>query len=258
MQKLISIDLFANFGMLKKPDTNEPVYLTFNMLHKPALLGIIGAIIGEAGFKEKGILPDYYLNLIDNLKVGIKPLNHENGNFQKTIITYNNSTGMASEEDGGNLIVTEQTLIAPAFCCYFFLDLQNPSHQKIDENLKNQRAEYLPYLGKNEFSVWWKNYTEYAFDIFEPSGSFKIDSIYIKDYPIKGNKDIQPFNPTIDTEGNTFSYFERLPICYVEIAPKQFQYEYRSFAFTDWSLKIKEKLEHQLLKIGANVIIQVF
>ncbi len=159
MQKLISIDLFADFGMLKKPDTNEPVYLTFNMLHKPALLGILGAVIGESGFKEKGKLPDYLLKLHD-LKVGIHPLKHENGNFQKTVITYNNTTGMASQETGGNLMVTEQTLIAPAYRCYFYFDMSNEIHAKADHYLSKYYAEYLPYLGKNEFSVWWENYTQ--------------------------------------------------------------------------------------------------
>jgi CRISPR-associated protein Cas5h len=262
MQKLISIDLFADFGMLKKPDTNEPVYLTFNMLHKPALLGIIGAIIGEAGFKEKGKLPDYYLNLIENLKVGIKPLKHENGNFQKTIITYNNTTGLASQEEGGNLMVTEQTLIAPAFCCYFLLDLQIPLHQKIDENLKNQNAEYLPYLGKNEFSVWWENYTEYSeIKEFEPKNNFRIKSIYIKNQPLKDIKEIEYYDPIFDDtpEGNIFSYFERLPIGYEDIGNNNFQYEYRNFAFTDWLLNAKNnKNENVLLKINEHEIIQVF
>ena len=44
--KLISFDLCADMGFLKKPDINEKIYLTYNMLHKPALLGILGAIIG--------------------------------------------------------------------------------------------------------------------------------------------------------------------------------------------------------------------
>ena len=122
MQKLISIDIKADFGMLKKPDTNEPVYLTFNILHKPGLLGILGAIIGLEGFKEKGKLPEYYKKLKD-LQIGIQPLEHENGNFQKTIIQYNNTTGTANKE--GNLIVIEQTLIAPAFRCYLLLDIEN-------------------------------------------------------------------------------------------------------------------------------------
>ncbi len=256
MDKLISIDLFADFGMLKKPDTNEPVYLTFNMLHKPALLGILGAIIGEAGFKEKGKLPEYYLKLKD-LKVGLHPLDeyHEKGNFQKTIITYNNTTGMASKEEGGNLMVTEQTLIYPAFRCYFLLDMQKSLHATVDESLKNYHAEYLPYLGKNEFSLWWENYRENSFVEFEPSESFKINSIYIKDEPVKGNRNIQPFSPFVNETGNTFLYFERLPVEYNE---ELLQYEYRNFAFSDWSLEMTYKTAYTLLKTNTNEIIQVF
>ncbi len=258
MQKLISIDLFADFGMLKKPDTNEPVYLTFNMIHKPALLGIIGAIIGESGFKEKGVLPEYYLKLKD-IKLGIEPLSHENGNFQKTIITYNNTTGMASKEEGGNLMITEQTLIAPAYRCYFLLETENETHQKIDGHLSRNIAEYLPYLGKNEFSVWWKNYRVYEnIENFNPADNFRIQSIFIKSEPISPNKDIQPFVPFMTESGNTFSYFERLPFIYAEIAEKQFQYEYRDFAFADWMLQSKYETPYELIKLNNEGIIQVF
>lgn len=45
-QRLISFDIQADFGFFKKPDYNDGVLLTYNMLHKPALLGILGAIIG--------------------------------------------------------------------------------------------------------------------------------------------------------------------------------------------------------------------
>ena len=55
MEKLVSINIKSDFGFLKKPDTNDPIYLTFNMLHKPALLGILGAIIGEKGFQKHGV-----------------------------------------------------------------------------------------------------------------------------------------------------------------------------------------------------------
>ncbi len=261
MKKLISIDLFADFGMLKKPDTNEPVYLTFNMLHKPVLLGIIGAIIGLEGFREKGKLPEYYLKL-KRLQVGIQPLRHENGNFQKTTIAYNNTTGMASKEQGGNLIVTEQTLVAPAFRCYFYLDTDNELHRKIDENLSNYHAEYLPYLGKNEFSVWWKNYREYDSVGFTPKDNFKINSIFIKDKPVKGGKAEEYFDLFADLsdKGNSFIYFERLPISYMEVAPKQYQYEFQNFAFSDWSYKPEYKTGNfTLLKTKDNEqIIQVF
>lgn len=263
MKKLVSIDIFADFGMLKKPDTNEPVYLTFNMLHKPTLLGILGAITGLPGFKEKGVLPDYYLKFQD-LKVGIQPLRHEKGNYQKTVITYNNTTGMASKEQGGNLMVTEQTLIAPAYRCYFLFDTENENHQKADEKLSKYYAEYLPYLGKNEFSVWWENYKEYKYAEFKPvnNDSFKINSVYIKDQPLKEAKDnseLMNFDPVFEDspEGFTFSYFERLPIGYIDIGKKNFQYNYANFAYTDWALKQKNDNSNLLLKT-ENGIIQVF
>ena len=50
-QKLISFDLKAEFGFFKKPDIND-IYLTYNMLHKPALLGILGAVIGLQGYQK--------------------------------------------------------------------------------------------------------------------------------------------------------------------------------------------------------------
>jgi len=261
MKKLISIDLFSDFGMLKKPDTNEPVYLTFNMLHKPALLGILGAIIGLEGFKEKGKLPEYY-TVLEDLKIGIQPLNHEKGNFQKTTIAYNNTTGMASKEQGGNLIVTEQTLIAPAYRCYFYLDTENELHHKIDKDLSSYHAEYLPYLGKNEFSVWWEKYREYDSEEFIPENNFKINSIFIKDRPVKEGKAEEYFDLFADLSdrGNSFIYFERLPVGYTEIAPKQYQYEFRNFAFSDWSYKPEYKTGNfTLLKTKDDEqIIQVF
>ncbi len=260
MEKLISIDLFADFGMLKKPDTNEPVYLTFNMLHKPALLGILGAIIGESGFKEKGKIPEYYLKF-KRMKIGIRPLKHENGNFQKTIITYNNTTGMASKEQGGNLMVAEQTLVAPSFRCYLLLDMENKINKKLDENLSKYHAEYLPYLGKNEFSVWWENYKSFDdYSVYIPTGSFMIKSVYIKDIPLKNSKTETLYDPVFEDkpEDNTFSYFERLPVGYEDIGFKTFQYEYRNFAFTDWAVQQKQESSFQLLKIEENEIIQVF
>ena len=185
---------------------------------------------------------------------------NENGNFQKTIITYNNTTGMASKEQGGNLMITEQTLVAPAYRCYFLFDSENEIHQKADENLSKYYAEYLPYLGKNEFSVWWKNYKVHDFSEFHPKENFKINSIYIKDSPLKDSKTIQDYDPIFDEkpEGNTFSYFERLPIGYTDISKKIYQYEYRNFAFTDWSLELKNENKNLLLNINNDTIIQVF
>ncbi|MFT5747850.1 MAG: CRISPR-associated protein Cas5h, partial [Saprospiraceae bacterium] len=151
MKQLISFDIKADFGFLKKPDTNEPMYLTFNMIHKPFVLGLLGAILGERGFQKNGVFPDYYLKLKD-IPIGIMPLDDEKGNFQKTVIKYNNGVGYASHETGGNLIITEQTLVKPSYRIYLLTD-----NQELIQRIQNNEAEFLPYLGKNDFSLWWEN-----------------------------------------------------------------------------------------------------
>lgn len=264
MKKIVSINIKSDFGFLKKPDTNDPIYLTFNMLHKPSFLGILGAIIGEKGFQKHGEMPEYYKKL-KGLNVSIAPLEedrkvyHENGNFTKTIIKYNNTTGLASQEEGGNLMITEQTLVAPAFKCWIMLDIENKIEYKLYIYLKEGKAEYLPYLGKNEFSLWWDNFKEYEYKIFKPEGVFRIDSLFIKEETIKEGK----YDPIFQLDmssfaGKEYMYFERLPVSYE--TTKLFQYEYENFAFTNWQLKQNYNLpsKYSLYKLSSNEIIQLF
>jgi CRISPR-associated protein Cas5h len=269
MEKIISIDFKADFGLLKKPDTNEPIYLTFNMLHKPALLGILGAILGLGGFseakeeelkqpkpkrgeKQKPILPKYYQELKE-LKIGIKPLQDENGNFEKTIIKYNNGVGYANLD--GNLIISEQTLIKPAYRCYLLLDNDDELHTQLCDYLKSSKAEYLPYLGKNDFSVWWDSFQEYDFKSFNTTEkSFKLSSIFIKEQTLKeGVQRSKGFKPK-PTPTSKFMYFENLPVGY---NTDLIQYEYEPFAYTDWELQ-REYEVNDLYELSNNEIIQLF
>ncbi|MEX0721098.1 MAG: type I-B CRISPR-associated protein Cas5b [Balneolaceae bacterium] len=251
--KIVSFDIKADFGFLKKPDTNEPVYLTFNMLHKPALLGILGAILGLEGFQENEKLPAYY-KALKELKVGVKPLRDEKGNFQKTVIRYSNSVGYANL-DGGTLIVDEQTLIAPGYRCYLLLNLENELHKKLRERLKNHEAEYLPYLGKNDFSLWWEEVKEWDFESFQSDSSFHVDTIFIKEQPVKEGRTKSTFDLATGWEGGSFMYFENLPVAY---HTELYQYEYKPFGYTDWKLKEKYKV-NDLYKLKDNdKVVQLF
>lgn len=264
MQKLISFNIEADFGFLKKPDTNEPVYITYNMLHKPALLGILGAIVGLNGFKivletsrkkKRKYIPEYYEKLKD-LKVGIQPLNDENGNFTKTIIRYNNSVGYANK-DGGTLIIDEQTLIKPSYCCFVLLDLENDLQKQLYNNLRNREAEYLPYLGKNDFSVWWEIFEDYG----EPQAftdidsSFNLTTLFAKKVSAKeGLEEFDDIQLLMGAEGNTFLFFENLPVSYDS---DLMQYNFKSFVYTDWLLKQKYPVDN-LYKLPSDRIIQLF
>ncbi len=262
MEKLISFIIRAEKGFFKKPDINDTrnaIYLTFNILHKPAALGILGAIIGLSGYKKNEELPEYYIKL-QNIPIGIKPIGGEKGVFQKTIITYNNTTGFASEEAGGNLMISEQTLLNPAYKIYLLLDLEDDNQSKLYENIKNQKAEFLPYMGKNDYSLWWdKNKVEeHAFEHIEKNKEpFKLSTIFIKKYTtVKEAKDEDKKFDLLDfstLNDNQFISFERLPIGLNE---KLFQYDYADFAYTNFKLKKDAKIDN-IYKLNNGKFIQL-
>lgn len=245
MEKFISFDLKADFGFFKKPDVNEGLQLSYNMLHKPALLGILGAIAGFKGYTEFGKIPEYYERLAPSLMLSIAPLDgfHEKGNFGRTVIAYTNTVGYANED--GTHIVYEHTLIKPAYRCYLLLDTTyNSDHARLYQQITSQSATYVPYLGKNEFHVWWENVAEYEWDSFEAEDNFRIDSLFIRSFPLKD----QRIAPDIDFVSNTvvntssFAYFERLPLQF-RTEPKMIQYELAEFAYTDWVLSPKSRMD---------------
>lgn len=236
MKKLVSIDLKSDFGFFRKPDINNTVYQTYNMLHRPAVLGILGAILGLDGYKEQKKMPQYFEKLQD-LKVGIEPLFHEKGNYQKTVIKYNNTVGYANKSANGTLNVEETTLIKPSYRVYVLLELDTDYHSLLYEYLQKGKAEFLPYFGKNEFSAWWDGFKPYDFQFIEkPLNDINIKSIFLKKDVVKEHKaePIIDFNSFWEND-SPFMYFERLPKGFDTISP--FQYDMGDFVFTTFTLK---------------------
>lgn len=235
MEKLVSIDLKSDFGFFRKPDANNTVNLSYNMLHKPALLGIFGAIIGLEGYKEKGKLPQYY-EMFKDLKVGVEPLEHEKGNFQKTVIKYSNTVGYAN--NGSTYLTEEATLIKPSYRVYALLDLDNDTHKTLYENLSEGKAEYLPYFGKNEFSAWWEkeSFREYAFEeVQQNTADVNIKTLFLKQDIITQQKSVPIFDFMSFSESETpFMYFERLP---KDFDGALFQYDIGDFVFSTFGIR---------------------
>lgn len=238
--KAISFGISGKTAIFKKPDVNSYAYFTYNNIHKPALLGILGAIIGLDGYtklydenrkaKEEKTgfndgFPDYYEKLKD-LKVSIVPL-AKNGYFSKKIQTFNNSVGYASQELGGNLIVREQWLENPKWQI-MILENETEEYKKIKEYLLNKKAVYITYLGKNDHFANIDKVQEITLDenLYLKDGLY-LDSLFIKKGEING----------YEREGE-------LPFIFQEVSPISLQkdfhfYEYETLCFTNCELDEK-------------------
>lgn len=237
-QKLVSFDLRADFGFFKKPDYNDGLLLSYNLLHKPALLGVLGAIIGLKGYEKKGEMPEYYQKLKD-LPIGIEPLGNEKGNFQRTSVKYTNTVGYANQD--GNLLIEESILIKPAYRCYLLLNIQEREHQKLYEYLQDGNAEYIPYLGKNEFQASWidkegeNSFRQYEFErVNRTSAGKEFAGSFRKSFIVKDNLNEpveEEYNPFELKPGpETFMYFERIPTSFDNVLS---QYKIEPVAYSN-------------------------
>jgi CRISPR-associated protein Cas5h len=235
--KAISFKLSGKTACFRKPDVNTYAYFSYNNIHKPALLGLLGAIIGLGGYTQlfeknrdlkKGALeyddryPEYYEKLKD-LKVSIIPL-AKNGYFLKKIQTFNNSVGYASQELGGNLIVREQWLENPQWQI-MILDDESEEFKKVSEYILGGKSVFIPYLGKNDHPAKIDPKSVQAIILSEANGNF-IDSLFIKNF--------EKLDGWVRESDDNPYFFQ-------EISPYSLQkdyhfYEYESLVFTNYEI----------------------
>ena len=58
----IKFNLSGNMACFRKPETNSSIYQTFPYIHKVALLGLLGAVIGLKGYEQtkENEFPEFY------------------------------------------------------------------------------------------------------------------------------------------------------------------------------------------------------
>jgi len=251
--KAISFILSGKTAMFKKPDVNSYLYVTYNNIHKPALLGLLGATLGLGGYnqlhtqkellkekikgskgKDKKVLqeerlkleekyPEFYEKLKD-LKVSITPM-ASHGYFSKKVQVFNNSVGYASKEAGGNLIVREQWLEKPKWKIMILED-GSSEYEKLKKYLLGDQSVYIPCLGKNDHPAKIESVEELELSeqLFLEEGNY-MDSLFIKKEEIDG----------YEKEGE-------IPFVFQEVSPMRLQeeyhfYEYETLCFTNCALE---------------------
>ena len=215
--RALKFNLSGNMACFRKPEINASTYLTYSCIHKVALLGILGSIIGLNGYnqikKKKGeiILPEFY-NELKDLKISIIA---PKKNIVQQVMNFNNSTGIGSQEDGGNLIVKETVLANPSWDIYI-LDDENKYFEEICKYILNERSHFIPYLGRNDYMAF--------IDDFEIVDLNEInDEIVMYDSIVEAN-----LNDCIPNENSSFDFLtiESLP---VGLSEKTGHYIYSTF-----------------------------
>ena len=234
MKKLISFTIKADFGMFKKPDINDKIFITYNIIPKTYILGMLGSIMGYEGYaqnKDKTKMPEFYEKL-KNIRVAIAPSDKNGGIFKKEFILFNNTC------NGETKNITEQTLVNPAYDIYIEIDEE---HELI-KRLEAKQAEFLPYMGKNEFPLWWDDFHDHTiFEKVEQKEQFHVLTIIPKDenFVLKnsGYK---------ERTTNYFYLFERLPI---DWSNNPRQYKYQDFLYTNAIFKSTDSF-HSIQQVG--------
>lgn len=230
--KALCFMLSGKTAFFKKPEVNSYAYFTYGNIHKIALLGIFGAILGYGGhtqkFNKEGRpkqitegFPEFYERLY-RMNIAAAPV-AENGFIRKKIQTFNNSVGYASKEQGGNLVVKEQWLEGPAWNIYVLLDCAEA--EKLGEMMLQGKCVYIPYLGKNDHYADIEDVRVEEMNETK-SGKGQIAALFPKE-----NGTIQ-FSDGFwsDNEDITFKYEEKLPY---QLDAWTNNYILKSFIYTD-------------------------
>lgn len=246
--KVLKFTLSGKHAFFKKPEVNTFYYFTYGMIHKVALLGMLGGILGYKGygaitkgakeklrFGEKEGFPEFYERL-QTLKIAIVPL-AEKGYIAKKIQIFNNSVGYASKEQGGNLIVKEQWLENPKWKIYILLNQEES--EKIGRALQDRTCIYYPYLGKNDH---FADITEVeVIEAEEGKRKGTIDSLFLKkqaEFSILEEDEEENWD-----EIEWFKYQEALP---VGLNKKIGMYQTENFVYTNLPLETYEGTIYQV------------
>lgn len=207
MAETIKFELSGKTAFFRNPEVNKNCYFTYEQIHKIAVLGILGAIIGLNGYSAQDNNEDYpeFYEKLRNFKISIVPKT-ERGYFSKKIQKYNNSTGLASSERGGNLVETEQWLQDVKWDIYI-LKNETPEYNKIKEYLLNSKCEYIPYLGRTDHYANIKNVKVLDMELSKTPECINSLFIYLKEY-MKFGADYTPYND----DDIPYIYCEYLPI----------------------------------------------
>lgn len=225
--KSLCFTLSGPAACFRQPDVNTKVYFTYNNIHKVALLGLLGAVLGLRGYgnsrlndRDESTYPDFYEKL-SSLLVSVVP-NGKNGYFTKKVQYFNNSVGYASKEQGGNLQVREQWLENPSWTIFLIQhELEDDLWERLCSYLLRGQCVYIPYLGRNDFPA---QIGDVKMVELAPSKESYIHSLFLYDGDLKALDEGSP---------SQYLFMETAP---TGLVPIHNFYEFGRYVFTNGAI----------------------
>jgi len=199
----IKFDLYGKYAFFKNPESNLGTEFSFEHIHKPVILGIIGAIVGLNGKSTINIskivsVPEYY-KILKNIKIAIVP---KKPIFNKYIETITNSTGFANKNS--TQIITKKILQDVKWTIYIAKDsIDKEIYEKLFKLLDKHESSYPLYLGNNNYKARIANVEIVNIERYKGKlEEMLIDSIFpqeviLENYEECITDDIDPYNLTV-------------------------------------------------------------
>jgi len=249
---ILKFDLYSNFCYFQDK-VNIKSNISFPSIHRPALLGMLGAILGFDGFsKVKNNNSILYIEHLNSIEVGIVL---KNTSFEYSKVKTTDSTLLdISNERNRQTLKTEYIINNPSFEIY----LKIPDKELFEEiyfRLKNRKYHFEPSLGKSYFFANIKNVEKVSIldknnlDIIDDDLVF-INSLFSQKFlcDLSGEQFTDLFNKKEFTIGRSFS----LPISSDSISGIYNNFD--AFTFNNFVLFDDIIDNEKFLNINNNVI----
>jgi CRISPR-associated protein Cas5h len=172
----LKFDLLGRYAFFKNPESNMGTEFSFEHIHKPALLGVLGGILGMNGRQyvtKDNVKLDYYEEL-KNIKVSIAP---KHPIFNKFTETITNTTGYANI--GNTQILDREILQNVQWTIYILKDSINEVYwNELVLLLKNHESKYPIFLGNNSYKARVDKFELVNLNTLEKFEDVTISSIY--------------------------------------------------------------------------------
>lgn len=180
--KALMFTVYGKYGYFKNHEANS-INMTYQFIHKPCIIGLLGAMIGLDGWRQMkyhdGKL-EYY-EVFKNSKISIIPTSPYYDTFYETI---NNCTGFVNK-GGATANIKRQILQNPSYTLIIQKDgIDEEYYNKLKEMLFKGESIYRLCLGNNNYTANIKDIKEITVEEYIKKDDVIINSL-IKDCEIE-------------------------------------------------------------------------